>query len=226
VSTRTPEQACLWGRKQHENPSRNWTGMCQMFARSCFNVGALYGSASSAWDHADYRHPLSDGNLAPRGVPFYWKGGSRGFGHVALSVGSGLAWTTDVVRAGKVDLVRINDITRHWGQRPMGWAEDINNVHVFKLPAVDLSDLVAAAKRDPKRATGHGTGGAIAAVIRFERSLAARGYLNHAYADGSYGTKTIAAMHRYQHDHGFKGNGLPTSDSVKSVIKGRYRLVG
>jgi hypothetical protein len=199
--------------------------MCQSFVRSAFGVGAYYPSAVSAWQHARYRHPLSDGNHVPRGVPFFWSGGSRGYGHVVLSVGSGLCWSTDVARTGYVDLVRINDVTRRWGEHPLGWTEDINAVHVWHLPIVDLSDVVAAATKDPGRRQGGTTVGSVRDVLRVERCLARRGYLSASYVDGAYGTKTIEAMHRYQHEHGFKGNGMPTSASVASVIKGYYRLV-
>lgn len=222
--TRSPKDAVAWAKGQHQDPSRSWLGMCQMFVRMSYDVGPGFRTATAAWDGANERHPLTDGNRAPRGVPFYWKGGSRGYGHVALTVGNGLCWTNDARRSGKIDLVRINDITRQWGQQPVGWAQDINNVHIWSFPTVDLSDLVAAAEMDPARRTGGTTAGAAADVVRFERALAARGYLNPAYVDGSYGTKTIEAMHRYQRDHGMAGRGMPTTASVRSVIKGRYRL--
>jgi hypothetical protein len=62
----------------------------------------------------------------------FWTGGRHGYGHVALSRGNGSVWSTDYHRVGKVDACRIDEITRDWGLRLVGWTEDINGVRVWQ----------------------------------------------------------------------------------------------
>lgn len=127
---RTPIQAVAWAVKEHLTPSRDWTGMCLMFVRTCFGVAALYPSAGVAWQHTTRRHTTTP----PPGVPVWWTGGRSGYGHVAISAGSGYVWSTDAVRRGKVDRVSIGSITRNWGLSYQGWSEDINDVRVYTPP--------------------------------------------------------------------------------------------
>jgi len=123
-----------YAQRQHEKPSRDWTGWCLVFVRLCFGAPAKARDAATAYAAAERKHPVTSGAQVPRGVPVFWTGGSHGHGHVALSRGGGSVWTTDFVRKGKVDVARIDDITRVWGLRLAGWTEDINGVTVWKAP--------------------------------------------------------------------------------------------
>ena len=220
---RSAADALLWAVRQHVNPTRDWHGMGLMFVRSAFAAPPLYGSAASAWKACDFPHPLYDGDKAPRGAPYYWTGGRHGYGHVALIVGNGLCWSTDAHARGRVDLVRINDLTEAWGLTPAGWAEDINDTRIWHTPAVTLTNVLSAA--EVRRRPGGLTAGVVADVLRVERCLARRGYLAVDYIGGVYGTRTIEAMHRFQQDRGLSGRGLPTRESIEAVLKGWYRLV-
>lgn len=225
--TRTGDAALRWAKSQHDDGGREWHNICLIFVHDCFDVGAYYPSASRAWYGAAHKHPTTDGNKVPRGVPYFWTGGSQGYGHIVISAGGGLCWSTDINVRGGVSLVRINDITRRWGQTPRGWTEDLNRVRVWKpapMPVVDLSDLAKAHKVDPDAKTGHHTTGAVADVTRLERALAARGYLSARRVDGSYGTATVAAMRAFQRDHGFKATGTPTKASVVALGANRFRV--
>lgn len=110
------------------------SGMCQQFTRICFGIGGGFGSASAAWRGAKKRHHVSRGSQVPAGVPVYWLGGSRGYGHAAVSIGNGLCRSTDWPRLGQVGTARIDDISRSWNQSLVGWAEDINGINIPGIP--------------------------------------------------------------------------------------------
>lgn len=132
--------------------------MCQQYVRSCFDVGAYYPSAAAAWHGAKKRHALKgDGSSAPRGVPVFWLGGSKGYGHIAMSLGNGMCRSTDWPSSGRVGDVKIDTITKTWHQDLVGWSEDLNTVTIWTKPddskvqpTVDLSDVIAATKKDAK----------------------------------------------------------------------------
>lgn len=72
-------------------------------------------------------------------------------------------------------------------------------------PVVDLSELIRAAKLDPKAPQGHQTYPAGVRIV--EAALKAEGLLPAKYAsDGSYGTTTLEAMSAWQRLLGYKGS--------------------
>jgi hypothetical protein len=151
---RTGNAAVAWAKAQ-----KSWaTGMCQQYVRSCFDLGGYYASAADAWRGAKKKHTLSgDGSSAPRGVPIFWLGGSKGYGHIAMGLGNGMCRSTDWPSRGKVGDVKIDTITRTWHQDLVGWSEDLNNVTIWTKPddaktqpTVDLSDVINATKKDTK----------------------------------------------------------------------------
>ena len=224
---RNATDALTWARGQHRDGGTEWNGLCLVFVRSCYGVAAHFPSAAAAWHGAKHKHHVTDGDKVPRGVPYFWTGGSQGFGHVVISVGGGLCWSNDIKVSGGISLARINDITRRWGQTPQGWTEDVNTVRVWhrpKPPVVDFSDLVRASRRDPERPGDQGTQRARWDVRRLERALASKGYLEAGFVDGSYGTKTVEAMRRFQREHGFAGDGEPTMESVRAIGRGRFKV--
>lgn len=139
---RTPEQALAAALTENSKPSRNWTGLCMMFTRMMFGVSAVGdvdgdgdADAVDGWKSAKRKHPTKDPYDIPRGVPVFWSGGRNGYGHAAISVGGGQMWSTDIERAGKVDLAPIAEVKRKWGLELLGWAEDINGVTLYVPPA-------------------------------------------------------------------------------------------
>lgn len=82
-------------------------------------------------------------------------------------------------------------------------------------PTVSLKHVVAAAKRDPGAAQGATTHKA--EVLLVERALALLGWLDPAFVDGSFGTKTVAAYRLLQRHLGYAGadaDGVPGSHSL------------
>jgi hypothetical protein len=104
-------------------------GHCQIFAHTAAGIGNGAPSAIAAWSAAKYKHA---GDMSPPvGAFVFWSGGSAGFGHVAISNGGGMVWSTDVKRAGKVDMVSLAWFRQHWpGIHYVGWTEDNNGVRV------------------------------------------------------------------------------------------------
>lgn len=144
---RTAAEVLGFCRKESAHESKNWTGRCQEFTRTAFGVGGLYPSATSAWLHTNKRHT---DRQPPPAVPVYWTGGSKGFGHAAVSAGDGFVFSTDFPRGGQVGRVSIGQINRDWSSlRFQGWAEDTNEVVVWRPPStlVDASAATLAMRR-------------------------------------------------------------------------------
>ncbi|MDQ0773962.1 peptidoglycan hydrolase-like protein with peptidoglycan-binding domain [Streptomyces aurantiacus] len=77
-------------------------------------------------------------------------------------------------------------------------------------PVVDLSNLIAAARRDPGLPQGGTTHKPDVLVV--EKALVAEGLLPAQWADGSFGSRTVEAYAALQRRYGFSGadaNGIP-----------------
>ncbi|WP_329131750.1 GH25 family lysozyme [Streptomyces sp. NBC_01476] len=86
-------------------------------------------------------------------------------------------------------------------------------------PKVDLSNVIAAAKADPKAKQGHQTHAADVRLV--EGALKAEKLLDAQYAgDGSFGSKTVAAYAAYQRRLGYTGadaDGIPGKTSLTKL---------
>ena len=83
---------------------------------------------------------------------------------------------------------------------------------------VDLSNVIKAAKRDPRAKAG--TFVAKEDVEPVEDALVAKGLLEKKYADGHFGTKTIEAYAAWQRSLGFRGkdaDGIPGMQSLRRL---------
>lgn len=87
-------------------------------------------------------------------------------------------------------------------------------------PKIDLSHVVAAAKRDPNLRQGGTT--YKAEVLRVERALHAEGLLAKQWIDGSFGTRTKTAYAAWQVKCGYHGSaadGIPGKTSLTKLGK-------
>lgn len=84
---------------------------------------------------------------------------------------------------------------------------------------VDLSNLIDAARRDPKAAQGKTTHAADVKIV--EAALKAEGLLSSKYAaDGSFGTLTVTAYAKWQRKCGYTGSaadGIPGKASLEKL---------
>jgi hypothetical protein len=86
-------------------------------------------------------------------------------------------------------------------------------------PTVDLSNVVAAARRDPGLRQGGTTHAADVRIV--EAALKAEGLLSATYAgDGSFGSTTVAAYAKWQRRCGYTGSaadGIPGKASLEKL---------
>jgi cell wall-associated NlpC family hydrolase len=118
---RSAEEAIAWARKQATSPSQSWDHLCLSF------VAHAYGWSGSgvhyAIDHyktapKEMRH---DGDRnPPPGALMYWDTGQRA-GHVALYLGNGMIASNDIRQAGKISIVPVEEISKKWGAKYVGW---------------------------------------------------------------------------------------------------------
>jgi hypothetical protein len=104
--------------------------LCLLFVRTRYGVPKRAHTAIRAWSVSRHKH-RHDRN-PPAGVPVFWSGGSRGGGHVAISLGHGMIVSTDMPRAGHVGRIRLSTIARRWHLRYLGWTEDLNGVRIYR----------------------------------------------------------------------------------------------
>lgn len=130
LATYTAVQALTRAAAEHNHRSQDWTGFCLKFVRTMVGIPAHYDDADSAWDGAVRRH-AEYGSTPPAGAAIFYRGGQHG--HVTLSAGGGMCWSTDLIRRGQVDKVPVNAPEAKWGYRYLGWTEDLNG-HGLRLP--------------------------------------------------------------------------------------------
>lgn len=105
-------------------------GMCLQRVRLAFGIGAKASDAIGAWNAAQHKHRESNPAKIPAGYPVFWSGGSSGHGHIAISAGHGMCWSTDIRRGGYFDLVPIATIHAQWGLTLLGYTTDLNGVTI------------------------------------------------------------------------------------------------
>ncbi|BCM92337.1 hypothetical protein IAD21_04216 [Abditibacteriota bacterium] len=176
---RTGTAALEWCANEVAHPSRDWYNWCLVFSRRAFGVAAKYPDATKAWQNTQFKKGTT--STPPEAVPVWWTGGSSNHGHVVVSAGNGYCYSTDILRHGKVDKVKISFITLHWGLNYRGWSEDINDVKVYtpsaNVPAVDLSNVRDAIIRNyplPKLAEQNQPD-----ILRVEHALQAENLLDN-----------------------------------------------
>jgi len=113
MALNTPAQALAFAQSHKTWPM----DMCDYFVAACYGLTASgYNTALDHWNASTQRHP-GDTN-APAGALQFWGGGQ---GHVALSAGGGLIWSTDISGNGTVSLVAATQIATKWGKPYLGW---------------------------------------------------------------------------------------------------------
>ena len=113
-----------------EQDYSNEPGYCLQQTRIWCDIDSKDNDAATAWRNTNNRHP-GDRSEIPRGAAVYWTGGSKGFGHIALSLGKGKVRSTDAAGSGKVATRDLGWFDAHWPSLTYaGWAWDINEVTI------------------------------------------------------------------------------------------------
>lgn len=145
-----PLAALANARALHASSTFVGVGMCLATVRGKeFKVPALWPDAASAWFHSGPRHAENDPLRIPRGAVVYWLNGRHG--HVAISCGGGLCWTTDYRRTGFVDLAPIANLASWCGGTLVGWGESLNGYDVWPDPKKPKPDPPAWNLQDKRR---------------------------------------------------------------------------
>lgn len=85
-------------------------------------------------------------------------------------------------------------------------------------PVVSVRSIIAASRRDPGLPQGGTT--SAAQVKPVEQALARLGFLNSAWVDGSFGTRTVSAYAAFQRSLGYRGrdaDGIPGKASLTAL---------
>jgi len=121
--------------KNAEADHTNDPGMCLQQCRIWAGINARYPDATTAWKNTNDR---KFDKRPPRGAAVYWTGGSKGFGHIAISVGGGVVRSTDADGLGRVGTHSIQWFDANWGNLTYaGWAWDINEETILHGPEED-----------------------------------------------------------------------------------------
>ena len=119
----SPRQAFFYAGGEVRSPDKNYTGQCDHFVAWCYGwAGSGQTSAIQHWGAIPSGYKFTRGT-PPAGALVFWSVGR--YGHVAISAGDGTCFSTDFRRTGKVDRVRIADITKGWGARYLGWSRPV-----------------------------------------------------------------------------------------------------
>lgn len=207
---RTPAEAIAIARSWFLSGRWCGIGMCLKTVRQYYGVPSGIPTAAASYYKSAHKRGVRSGREVPRGVPVYWTGGSRGAGHIAISVGGGLCLSTDWKRAGKVDYARIDDITSHWGLDFRGYTWEVNGRQVWApakpKPTVKLSNL-----RRGKR--NHD-------VVEVKTALRKKGYRGFRVKSNKWGGGIERAYAKYQRRLGYSGrdaNGIPGRVSLERL---------
>lgn len=98
-------------------------GMCGQFCAAMYGYGfSGYNDAVTQWRMTPVDLVFPVRTDAPAGALLFWRGGSSGHGHVAISDGVGGCWSIDISGPGTVSRVPAGTITSRWGLPYLGWA--------------------------------------------------------------------------------------------------------
>lgn len=130
---RSPQEAVRWALNEAKTGSGqpgggSWKGFCERFTRTAYGYPGLYPSAIAHWRDSVRTGRSHPGDLnPPAGALVFWSGGSKKYGHVALSIGGGNVVSTDAKRPGKADVVSIAHINRTWRSfKYEGWSDPMH----------------------------------------------------------------------------------------------------
>jgi len=102
------------------------SGMCLAWVRGeAWQIGSLYGSAIEAWNAARHKH--KGDRSPPIGAPCFYSGGQ--YGHIVIWRGTKMR-STDCTSSGDVSDADLDWPVRAWGDKYLGWTEDLNGVQL------------------------------------------------------------------------------------------------
>lgn len=204
-----------------------FSGMCQAFTVTMFGTGGVGdydrdrdADAVDGWKKArDHGRVvpvslISDYTAIPMGVMLYWSGGSRGYGHAAVSIGRGQMVTTD----GNGRRIAIRNIKGWWARshKFLGYVTvDGNGFTLADRTAKELDKLDA----DNYPPNGNPTGDHITWL---GERLVAHGFGSHYTRGpgpvwGDADRKNVEAFQQAQGWTGANADGYPGPETLRRL---------
>lgn len=146
---------------------------------------ALHAWTNARWKHTDRRPPA--------GVPVYFDHGrTNTYGHICISLGNGRIRTTGWGRATDIGETTITELEARWGQKYLGWSEDLYGVRIPGFPLPPPRVLVpypGHVHSDKTKDDSH--------VTMIQKRLKAMGLYKGAI-DGKFGPITAMGVYTFQ----------------------------
>jgi hypothetical protein len=119
---RSTAEALTWCQSQVTRPTSDWRHDCLRFVANAY--GYSHAGSVSAWEwwHALPEDLCHYDHSAPAGSLMVWKGGTKGYGHVAVSDGRGSVYTSGWARGDRIALVVASAIGTRWHMSNSRWA--------------------------------------------------------------------------------------------------------
>lgn len=196
--TATPAQAIAWSKKQRTG----WRGLCLVFVRNCYGIGARYPSAAAEWASNPSQHRTSSTNGVPKGAPVHFYTPATKYGHVALYLGGG-KFRTNYSARGTIVTATLGRGALY-GMTMLGWSEHVNGVRV--LPAASSAGKYRSLKKGSR-------GNDVKAV---QRALRKHRYTKQRVT-GYFWTQTHFNICHYQRNNGLVEDGMAGPITQKSL---------
>lgn len=116
-----------------------WAGWCEKFTRTAFGFPARYPSARAAYLASKKAGTIHTDTNPPAGVPVFWDittGPNAAYDHVAVSIGGGKVVSTSVGKNRTPAVIGVNELTKLWGMKYLGWAEFYHGQRVYTPAAL------------------------------------------------------------------------------------------
>lgn len=181
--------------------TKGYKGLCLVFVRTCYGIGAKYPSAASAWANAKDKHHGSSLGDVPIGAPVFFSAPTP-YGHVAIYLGGG-KFRTNYSAKGTVITANL-DHAVFKGMKVLGWSGDLNGV-------------------DLKLEKGGNTAGVLdtpAKVGAWQKSMnkVFPSYSNFA-VDNSYDGYSKSVTKEFQRRTGLKQSGIVDQATAREMRK-------
>lgn len=119
--TKAYQKALNWANQQVTNPTRDWTRMCQSFARTAVHASAFGTTALKAWQSTPIEAKRFTYPPRPGSIAYYVNPKNPGAGHAVFVGDNGKVYSNDIKRTGKIDIVNWNVFQKKWGMQYLGY---------------------------------------------------------------------------------------------------------
>lgn len=120
---RPPDAAIAWAEDQTDS-SVDWYRQCLAFVARAYGWRASNDdSAMDLWNESAARH--AGDRRPPIGALLFWRSRTHAAGHVALYIGGGRIVSTDILRAGRVDIAAATAPETRWNDLYLGWTAPV-----------------------------------------------------------------------------------------------------